>query len=91
MRNLFDNLVGISPKYYAKITRFNKAAQAMDRNPEAPLTHTALDHGYYDQAHFIKEFKEFSGITPSFYRKNKAGASDFYNFSMESPTIFASA
>lgn len=59
---------GISPKYLQRILRFRRAVErvrAMVSQPAQPgWAHLAAACGYYDQAHFIREFQEFSGLTP---------------------------
>ncbi|MBX2814699.1 MAG: helix-turn-helix transcriptional regulator [Saprospiraceae bacterium] len=64
MERLFARYVGLSPKQYARLIRFNYSIlEAMD--PENNLTDTAYQCGYCDQNHFIKEFKNFTSCTPS--------------------------
>jgi AraC-like DNA-binding protein len=69
---------GISPKTYFSILRFIQAKNLLSTCPDMELSEIALESNYYDQAHFIKEFKRFSGFTPSSYRK-KHMMSDFSN------------
>jgi AraC-like DNA-binding protein len=72
---LFRRDVGMPPKRFWRVMRFRRALRALTRGASANLTSLALDNDYYDQAHFIREFKEFSGITPTTYRST-AGAYD---------------
>lgn len=58
----FKNYSGFSPKLFTRISRFQNALQQF--RSEVPLTQIAYDAGYYDQSHFIKDFKEFSGKHP---------------------------
>jgi AraC-like DNA-binding protein len=69
---LFKQQVGISPKQYLKIMRFQKVIRAVEQNESISWSDIALESGYYDQAHFIHDFKRFSGFTPNEYRKRKA-------------------
>ena len=55
---------GIRTKTYLSILRFIKAKETLISSKDTPLSHIALDSGYYDQAHFTKEFKKYSGKTP---------------------------
>lgn len=57
--------IGIPPKLYARITRFSKVYRMREVNPEASWTGLAHSAGYYDQMHLIRDFKEFTGVTPS--------------------------
>jgi AraC-like DNA-binding protein len=49
------------------VRRFQHALQSIHRNGHIDWIETALDCGYYDQAHFIHDFQKFSGLTPSGY------------------------
>ncbi len=69
--HLFRQQVGVSPKQYLKIMRFQKAICAIEKNKFIPWSQIAVESGYYDQAHFIQDFKYFSGFTPGEYIKRK--------------------
>ncbi len=56
--------IGTTPKVFSRISRFLAICNDLQANRGKTLTQLALDCGYFDQAHFIKEFKEFSGFTP---------------------------
>ena len=64
---LFRRQVGLTPKVFCRVRRFQRALQSIHRNNEVDWIETALDCGYYDQAHFIHDFQTFSGLTPSGY------------------------
>ena len=57
--------IGIPPKLYARIIRFSKAYRMKEMNPTLSWTGLAHFCGYYDQMHMIRDFKEFTGVTPS--------------------------
>lgn len=65
---LFKQVIGFSPKFYARIARLEGVIATLHHNPFISLTELALHYGYYDQAHFTKEFKDFTGQTPLAYR-----------------------
>lgn len=68
-RSIVHNL-GITPKLYARIVRFNAAKSKLDSmSVDENITSIALDFGFYDSSHFIAEFKTFSGLTPLGYLK----------------------
>ncbi|MGH9793941.1 MAG: AraC family transcriptional regulator [Candidatus Acidiferrales bacterium] len=68
----FDSRVGLTPKLMSRVFRFQKALQAVHgSNGEIDWPGLALDYGYYDQAHFIHEFQEFTGVTPAFYARHR--------------------
>lgn len=61
----FLTYVGLSPKAFAAIIRFNHTHSLLRKERKLKLTHLALDCGYYDQSHMIKEFRRFSNNAPS--------------------------
>jgi len=67
LRRLFNEQVGLSPKGYARLIRFDQALVARRSAPERSWTDILHDLGYYDQAHFIREFHMFTGISPTRY------------------------
>ena len=79
MQKLFKKYVGMSPAYFKRIKRFNKVTEEMLKQTDASLTSIALQCGYYDQAHFIKDFKHFGDIIPSQFLKLSVKSSVFYN------------
>ncbi|SFV03367.1 AraC-type DNA-binding protein [Polaromonas sp. YR568] len=74
---LFSQAVGLPPKLYGRVQRFQKALSLMQKMqaarggaPSIPpsLALVAMEAGYADQPHFNREFREFSGVTPEQYR-----------------------
>jgi len=63
IQQLFLDHVGIAPSAFFSVHRFNKSLQLV-LSSNLSLTSVAYDCGYYDQAHFIREFRKFTGITP---------------------------
>ena len=66
LQKLFLQCTGVTPKLYSKINRFQHSLKLITKK-EASLTSIAYDCGYFDQSHFIREFKSFTGFTPSAY------------------------
>lgn len=64
---LFADEVGLTPKLFCRVSRFQKVIQTAHAHSEIDWARVALDCGYYDQAHFIHDFQSFAGITPSAY------------------------
>lgn len=60
---------GVSMGLFLRKTRFDSAIDYLCQDNSISLTHIGIDLGYYDQAHFSREFKGFAGITPKKYRK----------------------
>lgn len=63
VRAKFEHALGMSPKLYGRIVRFQTALDDLLRGRLAPAD-IGAEQGYYDQAHFVKEFKSFSTLTP---------------------------
>jgi len=61
----FKSTIGISPKMFAKISRFKHALRCLKSTPYKDLLTVAVECGYYDHSHLIKEFKTFSGDAPT--------------------------
>lgn len=61
----FKSFSGFNPKLYSRILRFENSFWPC--NGHTSFTDKALDLGYYDQAHFINDFKQFSGFSPGNY------------------------
>lgn len=66
LQKLFLQYSGLTPKLYSKINRFQNSLRLVAKK-DTSLTSIAYDCGYFDQSHFIKEFKSFTGLTPSVY------------------------
>jgi AraC-like DNA-binding protein len=64
---LFHRQVGLTPKTFSRVRRFQQALQSVHGRREIDWARVALDNGYYDQAHFIHDFQAFSGFTPKVY------------------------
>lgn len=60
----FQKTVGLSPKEFARVNRFVHVLHCLRGNGHRTLTETALDCGYFDQAHFNHEFREMAGMAP---------------------------
>jgi AraC-like DNA-binding protein len=60
--------VGVTPKIYCRVRRFQRALRAAHGGVDVDWPEIALSCGYFDQAHFIHDFREFSGITPTRYQ-----------------------
>jgi AraC-like DNA-binding protein len=68
---LFSNEVGLTPKLFARVRRFQQVLQNIRTNADFSWVDMAASCGYFDQAHFIHDFKEFSGINPTTYVAHK--------------------
>jgi len=73
LERVFSQYTGYNPKNFTRVIRFYKALRQM-QNPAHSLTGVGLDNGYYDQPHFVRDFKAFTGKSPT-------------QFQLENPTI----
>jgi AraC-like DNA-binding protein len=64
LRRVFREAVGVSPKEFAKLVRFDRAVSVAHEDVRASWASIAAATGYYDQAHLISEFQSISGVTP---------------------------
>lgn len=68
---LFRKYAGVTPKELMKVMRFQKVVHELETTNAINWSQVAFDCGYYDQAHFIKEFRTFSGYSPASYLVEK--------------------
>lgn len=68
---VFSVHIGLNPKKYLSIVRFQNVMQMKQNNYNANYIQLAFDNGYYDQSHFIRDFKSFTGVTPRVFFDNK--------------------
>jgi AraC-like DNA-binding protein len=65
----FKQWVGISPKLFARICRFQSGLHQLRKNDFDKLSDIAYEHDYADHSHYIRAFKEFAGASPNQYQK----------------------
>ncbi len=73
----FDKFVGLKPKLCERIGKFQGVLKSIEEREHIDWASLAVSCGYYDQSHFIKEFKAFSGMNPSRYIVDR---SEFANY-----------
>lgn len=61
----FLERTGVSPKFYGRIVRFNRAMKIKKQQPNRSWLHIAYDCGYFDHNHLLRDFKQFTGEVPS--------------------------
>lgn len=74
---IFRDHVGVTPKEFLKIIRFQKTITEIEESKNINWSTLALDCGFYDQSHFIADFKTFSGFTPEEYLRQRG---EFLNY-----------
>ena len=67
----FKKQIGVSPKQLGKVIRLQNALKMLLNKKSENLTDIAYESEYFDQAHFIKDFKEFTGINPKEFLGNE--------------------
>lgn len=65
LERIFKKYIGISPKLFHRLNRFQIVINKIVKNEYMNLTSLAYENEYYDQTHFIKDFKSFTGCSPS--------------------------
>ncbi len=68
---VFHEQVGLTPKAFCRVRRFQYVLQSISNAQQVDWADVALASGYYDQAHFIHDFRSFSSLTPSQYWTNR--------------------
>lgn len=74
----FSTLLGKTPKQFLRIVRFQEVIRRFSQKDYSPLTDYAYTNGYFDQAHFIKDFKALSGYTPREFLIKCPSCSDYF-------------
>jgi AraC-like DNA-binding protein len=72
LQRRFKKQVGVPLKRYERISRFEVALNRLATVDYSELTSLGFELGYADQSHFIKEFREFSGMSPYHFVRNKS-------------------
>lgn len=75
--SIFRNHVGVTPKEFSRVMRFQKAIEEIERLGDINWSALALECGFYDQSHFIADFRTFCGSTPTEYLRQRG---DYRNY-----------
>lgn len=76
LERIFREQVGMTPINYARLLRVAQVRNALKTQMNRTLTEIGADFGYYDQAHFIRDFKAVVGLTPGNYQQRSASRAD---------------
>ena len=71
LQRLFARYVGVSPKWVLARYRMHDVVSALDAGRAGSLADLAAEHGWYDQAHFTRDFRALVGVTPARYREGR--------------------
>lgn len=74
----FKRYVGLSPKAFSRIVRFQAVLRAIELNDTPDILDTAHHFGYYDQSHLIRDFQQYSGMSPSSYMDKTQGITELF-------------
>ncbi len=80
----FKGEVGVTPKRYCRLLRFQRVVTRAHERGRTDWTELALACGYFDQAHLIHDFREFSGLTPTAYEASRTAFQNHVTF-LQSP------
>jgi len=78
MNRIFNRWIGISPKRFCEVVRFQSIVNVIHHSSSIDST-LAFSHGYFDQAHMLRDFKRFYGDSLSVAVREFGNRSDFYN------------
>jgi transcriptional regulator GlxA family with amidase domain len=78
MQRYFLFYIGVSPKSFMRIARFNTVTKLLEQQNSVKWQDILMVSGYYDSAHFSREFKSITGRTPSEYYRSKAEYERFF-------------
>jgi AraC-like DNA-binding protein len=88
VKHKFDQHVGVSPKLFGKLRRFQAVLRRLSTGVKADWSLLAKESGYYDQAHLIREFNHFTGFSPQKFLKNLERGEDVYLFDSADQTHY---
>ena len=77
LQSLFSKYIGLSPKFYSRLIRFSYIFHLIQENDQS-WSSLAYDAAYYDQSHFIRNFKKFTGENPSRYKFDEENMANFF-------------
>ncbi len=77
VQRLFSEYVGIGPKWVLQRYRLHEALAQLHAGPDTDWAQFALGLGYYDQAHFIRDFRALVGRTPAQYKRERRDSDHF--------------
>ena len=72
--------VGLPPKFYSRIIRFNAVLNDKLRDPNRTWSHISHEYAYYDQMHFVRDCRDFTGQAPTGFLARLDAAPEFHTF-----------
>lgn len=77
LERIIQSYIGVSPKQFSRISRFQSALNCLYNQPVSRLSDIAYTFNYSDQSHYIREFREFSGLSPKQFVKQSSPIQNF--------------
>lgn len=90
LTTMFNSEVGLSPKTYLRLRRLQAALRRLDDGMQLGAE-IAADLGYFDQAHFVRDFRSFAAITPSQYPRRRSSLPSHLELLTEGANVQAGA
>jgi AraC-like DNA-binding protein len=84
---LFADDIGLTPKHYLRIARFERLLTIAYDRTGVHWARAADEHGYFDQSHLIRDFKDFAGMTPSAYLLRRGPAEHHATSTIGRPNV----
>ncbi len=83
LERIFEKYIGISPKRFKEVIRFEESSKDVLYNNESSLTDISYKHGFYDQSHFGKVFKNYTNYSPRHFQSDKPALKSHINYNYE--------
>jgi AraC-like DNA-binding protein len=78
-KRIFTGYVGVDPKEYIKVIRFQRTLYTLQNHPDMDITQLAYACGFYDHSHLVKDFRSLSGCSPTEYLSSRRPYSTFFS------------
>jgi AraC-like DNA-binding protein len=88
LTRVFSAEVGMNPKLYRRVRRFQRAKAIVQRAPAPDWAGLAVTCGYFDQSHLIRDFRAFSGLCPSDYLRRRSDGVKVNHVPLSEPVSF---
>lgn len=83
LERIFKKYIGITPKGFKEIIRFEQSPKDVLYSSDSSLTDISYKHGFYDQAHFGKVFKNYTNYSPRNFQSDKPALKSHMNYDVE--------
>lgn len=80
LERIFKKFIGTGPKTFKRVNRFQQLLNKLLKHDFNNLTSLAYEYGFHDQAHFIRDFKVFTGCSPSRFLKEKKSVKEILTY-----------